>query len=407
MKGWCSQFQLTSETGAHVMDLNELGEHLLRGGAATLNHPAKYSVPEGGMVAPARFAGRAGSEFVFEQRFTEGEFRQTVLIDSKQSQANRSEEGLLDDRRASGPALQVPVISVGYPSGTLLDLQLPHRGFDAHVRAATQDGESVVSMEWYRGFRDATLADLSPVFVASPATIAFGGWDSTRKSGQLRLRSHFVSELFGVVSEDDDKRLSRRSGARLDPLGQNFHLEPDEMEQLLDVQRPEMSENTASRIKKEIDKARKAGKAVSASSLGLGGIPPSLETPFGVSVSEVRRARTYSLAGLRRLRFGGAPDEDAAARRALLALLLLGSSYADADPEIRAYCDLSSPRGKVFLDDEAVEMDLSIDACSEFLRAAIDGLPKRLAWTGQQVQLDGRPELDRAAVDADSDAEAG
>lgn len=59
-----------------------------------------------------------------------------------------------------------------------------------------------------------------------------------------------------------------------------------------------------------------------------------------MSVPEVRRARTFSLAGLRRLRFGGSVDEDVAARAALIAMLLLGVAHADADPDLRAYCDV-------------------------------------------------------------------
>jgi CRISPR-associated protein Csb1 len=120
-----------------------------------------------------------------------------------------------------------------------------------------------------------------------------------------------------------------------------------------------------------------------------------------VAVPEVRRARTYSLAGLRRLRFGGSADEDVAARAALLAMLLLGAAYADADPEIRAYCDVGAPVGQPELDGMPADLDLSIDACEQFLASAIVSLPDRLAWTGQTVELIGDPALDRGAVAAD------
>jgi len=392
------------------MEIGELETHLRRGGAATLNHPATYSVASGGLVAPARYAGRSGSEFVFETRYLDGEFRSTVLIDSKQSQSNRSEDGLVTARREGGPAAAIPTLSVVYPQRALADLELPHRAFDAHVRAATQEGEPVVKQDWYQALRGSSLADLSPIFTASPATIAFGGWDSSRKSGQLRLRSQFVSELFGVVS-DDENRLSRRSGARLDPLGQDFHLKPDEFERLLEGQHEEMSEKKVKQLEGEIAKARKAKgeTTISASSLGLGGVPPSLETAYGVSVPEVRRARTYSLAGLRRLRFGESADDDVCARMALMGMLLLGAAYADADPEIRAYCDVSAPSGRVFLDEEEAELNLSIAECTKFLSDAIDGLPSRLRWAGDAIEVDGDPALDRGAIDAEAgdDAESG
>jgi len=380
------------------MDHSFFARHLDRGGVATLNHPARYSVAEGAVVAPARFAGQSGSEFLFEARFVDDSFRQTVLIDSKGSQSNRSEEGLLTARRESDAAAAVPVIAVRYPSRTLLDLELPHRAFDAHIRASSQESGPVVQQPWYRALRDATAADLSPLFTVSPATLAFGGWDSSRKRGQLRLRSLFVSELFGVVAEE--RRLSKRSGARLDPLGQDFHVTPDDFEALLAGQQEEMSTKTIARLEREISRTRKQGEdaTLSAAALGLGGVPPGTETPHGVSVPEVRRARTYSLAGLRRLRFGGTREEDVLARSALLALLLLGAAYADADPEIRAYCDVSAPRGEVRLDDESVKLDLSIDACTAYLAEAITALPERLAWTGQAIELQGAPSLDRGAT---------
>ena len=325
------------------MDLVDLYEHLRRGGPATLNHPAVYAVAEGSVVAPARYAGRKGngnrkgSEFVFETRYVDGEFRRTALIDSKQSQANRAEAGLVAARQDGSAAAAIPVIEVHYEGREpLTDLQLPHRAFDAHFRFAEQDGVPVVKQPWFRALRDATAIDLSPVFVTSPATLAFGGWDSSRRSGQLRLRGLLVSELFGVVADGED-RLSRRSGARLDPLGQDFHVSPDEIESLLEQQREHLSPKLVAKIEREAESARKKGAEVSAAELNLGGVPPSTEQPFGVSVPEVRRARTFSLAGLRRLRFGGSADEDVAARGALLAMLLLGVAYGDADPEIRAY----------------------------------------------------------------------
>lgn len=388
------------------MNLASLTDHLRRGGGATLNHPATYAVAGGAIIAPARYAGRSGSEFVFEQRWIDGEFRTTTLVDSKGSQSNRSEDGLLAARRNGSAATRIPTIQVVYPGRRLLDLELPHRAFDAHVRAGARDGAPVVGQAWYRALRDATAANLSAVFTVSPATLAFGGWDSSRKQGQLRLRSLYVSELFGVVSEDERRRLSRRSGARLDPLGQDFHVSLDEFERLLAGQREHMSENTVEKLDAKLAKARKGkvGTTLSAADLGLGGIPPGLETAYGVSVPEVRRARTYSLAGLRRLRFGGTEQDDIAARRALLAMLLLGAAYADADPEIRAYCDVAAPRGSLFLDDAELDVEVSIDACEAFLAGAVAALPERLAWTGQTLVVEGDASLERGVIaDADDD----
>lgn len=386
------------------MQLEDLYDHLRRGGAATLNHPATYSVAGGSVVAPARYAGRNGAEFVFETRWVDGEFRRTALIDSKQSQANRAEEGILAARRDGGAAALIPSIEVSYDGrDALSDMGLPHRAFDAHVRFASEDGQPVVKQDWYRRLRDATPADLAPVFTTSPATIAFGGWDSTRKTGQLRLRGLLVSELFGVVA-DTEQRLSRRSGARLDPLGQAMFVSLDDYARLIELQREHMSPETVAKLQEKLDKVRKAKKqeTMSTSDFVLGGIPPATDKPFGVSVPEVRRARTFSLAGLRRLRFGGSAEEDVAARAALLAMLLLGTAYGDADPDLRAYCDVSAPRARTLLDDEEVELDLSIDSCTAFLAAAIERLPERLRWTGQVRRLVGDEALNQGALSLDA-----
>ena len=383
------------------MQLSDLCQHLHRGGAATLNHPATYAVAEGAIIAPARYAmDRGGSTFVFETRYLDGEYRRTALIDSKQSQSNRAEEGLLAARRDGGPARLIPTIEVSYPDqAPLSDLELPGRAVDAHIRYSTHNGVPVVSTDWYTALRDASSADLSAVATVAPALLAFGGWDSSRKSGQLRLRGLFVSELFGVVDADRDP-VSKRSGARLDPLGQDFYLSPDQFERLVAMQRDHLSPKLVTKLEKAVADARKKNtEAISAAELNLGGIPPSTSAPFGLAVPEVRRARTFSLAGLRRLRFGGSADDDVAMRGALLAMLLLGAAYADADPDLRAYCDVSAPRATVSLDDETVDLDLSIDTCSAFLADAIDRLPSRLAWTGQIQAVTGDAALSKVARD--------
>ncbi|GBD45912.1 hypothetical protein HRbin41_00731 [bacterium HR41] len=388
--------------------LMELREHLEAGGAATLNLPATYPVQPGAVVAPARYAARGAATFVFETRFVDGDFRRTVLIDSKQSQSNRAEEGLLLARRLGGPARLIPTIRVRYPHRELTDLELPHRAFDAHIRFATQNGQPVVRQEWYQRLRDSQHDDLSAVFTTSPTSLAFGAWDSSRQQRQLRLRGLYVSELFGVVDDRPDvDPISRRSGARLDPLGQNIYLTPEAARRLAQTQEGEMSPKTLKDFERKIENQEKAGKTsegqeptISATPLGLGGIPPGTETPFGVSVPEVRRVRTISLAGLRRLRFGGSHEDDVKARTALLAMILLGAAYADQNPEIRAYCDIGTPRARVLLDDEErANLDLSVEACPGFLERALRELPGRLAWRGHDQVVDGDPELARGAVE--------
>ena len=85
--------------------------------------------------------------------------------------------------------------------------------------------------------------------------------------------------------------------------------------------------------------------------------------------------------------------------------LLLGVAYGDADPDLRAYCDVSAPDARVLLDDAEVTLDTSIEACEAFLVEAIGRLPQRLAWIGQVQRLEGDPAIGRGAQDDDADGE--
>ena len=79
------------------------------------------------------------------------------------------------------------------------------------------------------------------------------------------------------------------------------------------------------------------------SEIGHGHIAPN-PTPGGVTVSEVRRVASVSLAGLERLKFGDAPKEAAIlARAALAALGLAGDRLAFGRPSVwlRSGCDLA------------------------------------------------------------------
>ena len=84
-------------------------------------------------------------------------------------------------------------------------------------------------------------------------------------------------------------------------------------------------------------------KGTRLSEIGHGHIAPN-PTPGGVTVSEVCRTASISLAGLERLRFGDAPEEAAfLARAALAALGLAGDRLAFGRPSVwlRSGCDLA------------------------------------------------------------------
>jgi CRISPR-associated protein Csb1 len=130
--------------------------------------------------------------------------------------------------------------------------------------------------------------------------------------------------------------------------------------------------------------AKARGKKLS--EIGHGNIAPD-PVAGGVTVSEIRRTASISLAGLERLRFGDAPAEAAAlARAALAALALAGDRLAFGRPSmwLRSGCDLAKvsetlgferPGGKV--DDLAVTAQDALDAFDDLRGRASSCNPTR------------------------------
>lgn len=105
-------------------------------------------------------------------------------------------------------------------SKTYCDSQLPHRGFDGHIRVGVHDGKSTSEAKEYIDARNSTLENLLPLFELSPVTVLFGGWDSTRSKNQLRIPSVLTGEMYGVLADQsDDDPAIHRAGARIDPVG--------------------------------------------------------------------------------------------------------------------------------------------------------------------------------------------
>src|SRR5439155_17240026 len=76
------------------------------------------------------------------------------------------------------------------------------------------------------------------------------------------------------------------------------------------------------------------------SMLGLGGIPPTLETLAGVACHRIVRSHVLSFAALRQMRFGAGAEGDAACRALLAALALNALARSDSELYLRANCDL-------------------------------------------------------------------
>jgi CRISPR-associated protein Csb1 len=180
---------------------------------------------------------------------------------------------------------------------------------------------------------------------------------------------------------------------------------------LAESQRSELSAKTYAKAMGEAGKAK--GKSVSASMLGLGGIPPTLDTLAGVACQPILRSHVLSFATLRQIRFGAGPDGDAACRSLLAALALDALARSDAELYLRANCDLREREtARVEIDQRgggrlALE-PLSIAAADALLADALAAAERAagVAWNGVALQVDGDPAIVAGAV-ADEDGEGG
>lgn len=379
--------------------------------------------PAGGehvAVAPAKFVRGRDSTYAYERRFLDGELRHTVMLDSKQSQLNRAESALDQARQDGHPTLsRLPHVEVTYGDGedaaVFTDLVLPHRVYDAHVRAGMVDGVPTTQTETYRAVRDATPANARALFDVSPLTLALGGWDATRKSRQGRWRSALVGEIVGFLQSvgkdgDDRPEAGRRGGARVDPVGMQVNLDGVTMKAIAEDQREELSGKLYSKVVEDADKIKR-GERASASRLGLGGIPPMLEQLGGVACAPILRTHVLSFATLRQMRFGAGPDGDIACRGLLAALALAGLARSDAELYLRANCDLiEAAPSEVSLDQRGGELlaltPLTVDAADGLLADALLHAEQQagVSWQGRSMAVVGNPDVVRGAEDEDTGA---
>lgn len=391
------------------------------GGASTLVSVTelKPAAGEHASVAPAKFVEGNKSTFAFETRYIDGEAARVVLIDSKQSQLNRAEAAIMQDIRAEHPVMRkLPRIEVTYENDgksiSYTDLELPHRFADGHIRAGKIDGQPATAHEKYRAVRNSTPADLSALLDTAPAAAVFGGWDSLRKKNQLRLRSALVGEIIGVLADQNlsgEEQLSRRGGARVDPLEMSVRLSAADMEQLVKSQEGELSDKFVSKRREDIKKAKK-DTALSGSVLGLGGIPPQLEALGGVACQKIIRSWVLSFATLRQLRFSKNEEANIAARALLAALGLSAIARAEQELYLRANCDLvEAEEPQVTLDGRYGNTrplnHITVETADDLLAQAIDYAQSHHVahWNGQVLSVTGNPVILRGAVAESEDAE--
>ncbi|MFJ4517496.1 type I-U CRISPR-associated RAMP protein Csb1/Cas7u [Streptomyces sp. NPDC088816] len=315
--------------------MEELYERLrsaagLQSGDGAVRVVAEYE-PVGGPGAPVfpptvKVKATDAAGYLVEPRWVDGQQTDVVLLDQRQSQANRCETALLaaiESGQLFVPhlALSTQVAGVGV---RVTSLEAPHRSRDAYFRDAVDaEDRPFDRTEAGAGLQAASTRDVRSYLRWVPSDLVYGVWDSHRKRRiQVKIPRAYSSEMVGVAP-----LAGKRAAGRMDPLNL-----PGEV-----VQVTSSGWQFTEGAKKTKDKSQ-----AKLSELGHGMIPPS-EGPGAVVVKAVQRTATLSMAQLAGLRFGDASPEFCAAGRALVgAIALLGDRLAFAAPAIRlrSGCDL-------------------------------------------------------------------
>lgn len=365
----------------------------------------------------------AGAVYAMEMRRVPGQEQlvKCVLLDSVQSQANRSEEALqdaVDEGRIQIPVVEVdfsgiPIVDPGSkddglfePIGRVTSLEAPHRVADAILRDSELDGKPFRQADEGRKLLMATLRNATPLFELCPTALTYGIWDSTGPKGGLgvKFQRAVVSEIIGI-----DASLGVKTSSRMDPLGIQLKAGPvyegkdgdwtDDLEQ--------------ARLEKK--KPKLVGKDGKPSEVNHGNIAPSLsdtaKDPLsedggkiylagGVTIAYAEQTTVISLPALRRLRFplNGESTSDRevnlAAQTVLAALGLCGAALAaERGLDLRSRCLLwpdETPKWELLgkAGDPPQEFELTADQAIELLNAAVKAaVAKKLPWRTEPLQL--------------------
>ncbi len=299
---------------------------------------------KGDKIFPPTYPGEGRNptpRHVYERRRIDGAEIWCVLVDSVQSQANRLEEALLAALRDR--PIEIPYVTVDFTGkelagvGEITSLAAPHRVYDAILRDCLLDGQPFMKSPLGRRLAQAKPNDATALLEASPTALLFGAWHSTGEGGGLgaKFPRCLVSEVVAVnvpvdgiadprTDEIEPRTSGRRTGSRIDPLGILRKVEVWKSETGWDI--------TAASAGKGARKARP-------SEINHSNIAPSVQ-PLGITCDYAEHIAVISLAGLRRLSFGGGA-RDLAGRALLAALELVALTEQDARGyALRSRCDL-------------------------------------------------------------------
>lgn len=363
----------------------------------------------GDKVFPATYEK---GQYATEERVIAGTKVPCVLIDSVQSQANRSELVLLD--AVERKRISLPLISVAFDDVRLrkrfrvTSLDAPHRIADAIFRDSLASGGTPFRKSAEGSALDeVSNANATKLFELCPTALIFGLWDSTGPRGGLgaKFQRALVSEIVGINAHLGKKTSSRIDPTQITKTGDTLFLAQKPDDGLLWVLDPEQAAKDKNGKPIPFNRGSEKGTAGEPSKANLGNVTPTI-TEGGFTIDRALQTTVLSLPALRRLRFpiGGAtqstPKVDDAARTALAALALCAATLQrEQGADLRSRCFLISTAESVWEligppGTDSVSYLLtgeeSVRLLNDAVKAAIDaGLP----WRRAEVELTPSPGL--------------
>ena len=342
-------------------------------GAGPLAKISPPTYPQDSRDSPYIIEDRLGSDRTPEK---------VVLLDSRQSQANRCEEVLQDAVDSGDLALPHLAMDIQTHDRTIriTSLTAPHRSRDAYFRDSQVGDLPFDKTPEGRALADASPADATSVYLYSPADLVYGVWDSHRaRRLQTKFPRVYTSELVGRGAVAGNRAAGRydmvTSGGRK-VTGSDEDWAPD-------------------------DKGK--GKL---SRVGLGSIPPSVMAAGGVTVRVIEREATLSFAGLARIRAGEGAAQRRAARAVIASLAILGDRLAFGVPAIflRSGCDLvllAESLSWVQRGSKEDPFEITRAEARLLLAHAVDQARQvGLAWREAPLRVDPQPKLQRVVDEA-------
>ncbi|CAN5397921.1 hypothetical protein BH24ACT9_BH24ACT9_11930 [soil metagenome] len=308
---------------------------------------------------------RAETKYATERRRVDGVSVDAVVLSSVAAQANNMELQLLDAVRDG--ELSLPLVSVDFSGfqdiagfDRISSLEASHRIFDAVLRDSLH-GEVLFRLsEVGQEITEASNRDAVALYRYNPATLLFGGWDSTGPKGGRgsKYERAITSEVVAIGIERGVKTASR-----IDAVGIELQAGP-----LYEASDQSLGEWTTDKSEAVTDKSGQPKPVTGGgdrpgrpSVVNHGNVTPSIDDRAGgITADRIEALTVLSFAALRKLRFPTGSDgqplpterrrqAETAARTTLAALGIAAVALLfDSGFDLRSRCVLVSTEELVF-----------------------------------------------------------